>query len=230
MLRLVFEDDCVVVNDTEEYYFDSIDSLKTVGQLLAFLEGQETFPKDKKVMPFSVKGRKIGSKEAAASTVAFIKIESPEGQLSLFARVVTRFADAAPAASPTPAPVAKAKPAPPPAADPAASPKTGRPLPQPSMRALPKAPAPLLDPLDELEAMDAKAAPTPVVTSSPKPVAKKPATVIAKPAAPPPDVRSCLRISCFSADLNRVGGNRRRSTGTLSRCEDGYSSERCSST
>lgn len=79
MLKLVFEDNCVVVNDTEEYYFDSIDSLKTVGQLCAFLEGQETFPKDKKVMPFSVKGRKIGSKEAAASTVAFIKIEAAEG-------------------------------------------------------------------------------------------------------------------------------------------------------
>lgn len=82
MLKLVFEDNCVVVNDTEEYYFDSIDSLKTVGQLIAFLEGQETFPKDKKVMPFSAKGRKIGSKEAAASTVAFIRIEAPEGRLA----------------------------------------------------------------------------------------------------------------------------------------------------
>lgn len=79
MLKLVFEENCVVVDDTEEYYFDSLDSLKTVGQLCAFLEGQETFPKDKKVMPFSVKGRKIGSKEAAASTVAFIRIEAPEG-------------------------------------------------------------------------------------------------------------------------------------------------------
>ena len=82
MLKLVFEDNCVVVNDTEEYYFDSIDALKTVGQLCAFLEGQETFPKDKKVFPFSVKGRKIGSKEAAASTIAFIRIDAAEGELT----------------------------------------------------------------------------------------------------------------------------------------------------
>lgn len=82
MLKLVFEENCVVVDDTEEYYFDSIEALKTVGQLCAFLEGQESFPKDKKVMPFSVKGRKIGSKEAAASTVAFIKIEAGEGIVS----------------------------------------------------------------------------------------------------------------------------------------------------
>lgn len=77
LLKVQFEDKCIVVNDADEYYFDSAEKVSTVGQLCAFLETQEGFPPGMKALPFSSKGRKIASRDASSSTVAFIKICAP---------------------------------------------------------------------------------------------------------------------------------------------------------
>jgi hypothetical protein len=77
LLKVQFEDKCIVVNDADEYYFDSAEKVSTVGLLCAFLETQEGFPPGMKALPFSSKGRKIASRDVSSSTVAFIKICAP---------------------------------------------------------------------------------------------------------------------------------------------------------
>ncbi len=77
-LKVAFEDNCVVVNDTDEYYFDSAQSVSTVALLCSFLQTQDGFPEGMQIVPFSSNGKKIVSKVAASSTVAFVKIE-PQG-------------------------------------------------------------------------------------------------------------------------------------------------------
>jgi hypothetical protein len=74
-LKVTFEDTCVVVNDTDEYYFDSPQSVRTVGLLCAFLQTQDGFPDGMQMVPFSANGKKIVSRDVPSSTVAFVKVE-----------------------------------------------------------------------------------------------------------------------------------------------------------
>jgi hypothetical protein len=40
LLRVTFEEGCIVINDQEEYLYNSADEIKTVALLCAFLERQ----------------------------------------------------------------------------------------------------------------------------------------------------------------------------------------------
>lgn len=77
LLKLTFEEGAIVINDQEEYLLDSGQDLKSVGDVVSFLEAQEKF-KGKTVVPFSAKQRIIASKTGAASAVAFIKVENQQ--------------------------------------------------------------------------------------------------------------------------------------------------------
>ncbi len=76
LLKLTFEDGAVVLNDQEEYLLDAGQELKSVGDVVSFLELQEKF-RGKSIVPYSAKQRVIASKTGASSAVAFVKIEHP---------------------------------------------------------------------------------------------------------------------------------------------------------
>lgn len=141
LLKVTFEEGAIVVNDQEEYLLDAGQELKSVGDVVQFLEAQEKF-KGKTIVPFSAKQRVIASKTGAASAVAFIKVENqapmmtttPGDYLSLiiFKFVAYKFFFlASPPASPRPAVASASTPAP-------LSPRAAAQAPPPSL-----APAPL---------------------------------------------------------------------------------------